>query len=140
MSDPTALELALCTVAGARVQAVRLAPDGSASVVVDAEGLDDTARTALEAGLKDAATGAGVATLRVAMSASRRRRRRWAETSQREVPSSLPSFRLFGHDPIDLVESGEPLDGLVERGNAERLHALLRSGRANALQRRPAHQ
>ena len=75
MSDPTALELALCTVAGARVQAVRLAPDGSASVVVDAEGLDDTARTALEAGLKDAATGAGVATLRVAMSASRRRRR-----------------------------------------------------------------
>ena len=69
MSDATALELALRTVAGARVQAVRLAPDGSASVVVDAEGLDDTARTALEAGLKDAATGAGVATLRVAMSA-----------------------------------------------------------------------
>jgi ATP-binding protein involved in chromosome partitioning len=75
MTDATALELGLRAVAGARVQAVRLAPDGSASVVVDAEGLDDAARKTLETGLSTAAATAGVQTLRVAMSASRRRRR-----------------------------------------------------------------
>ena len=75
MTDATALELALRAVAEVRVQAVRLAPDGSASVVVDAEGLDDAARTALEQRLIAAAAGAGVQTLRVAMAASRRRRR-----------------------------------------------------------------
>jgi len=75
MTDATALEQALRDVAGARVQAVRLAADGSASVVVDAEGLDDAARKELESGLGAAAAGAGVQSLRVAMSASRRRRR-----------------------------------------------------------------
>jgi ATP-binding protein involved in chromosome partitioning len=75
MSQATALETALRTVAGSRVQAVRLAPDGSASVVVDAQGLDDAARAELETALGTAATGAGVQVLRVALSASRRRRR-----------------------------------------------------------------
>jgi len=75
MTETTALELALRAVAGARVQAVRMAADGSASVVVDAEGLDDAARKTLETRLTEAATGAGAYPLRVAMSASRRRRR-----------------------------------------------------------------
>ncbi|WP_353229944.1 Mrp/NBP35 family ATP-binding protein [Novosphingobium sp.] len=75
MDDRTALEQALRGVAGARVQAVRAGTDGSASVVIDAEGLDDAARAALERGLIDAAAQAGVASLRVGMSASRRRRR-----------------------------------------------------------------
>jgi len=57
------------------VQAVRMAPDGSASVVVDAEGLDDAARRDLEGRLIAAAADTGVATLRVAMAASRRQRR-----------------------------------------------------------------
>jgi ATP-binding protein involved in chromosome partitioning len=71
MTDATALELALRAVAGERVQAVRLAPDGSASVVVDAQGLDDRARKALETELGDTAARAGVQTLRVAMTAPR---------------------------------------------------------------------
>ena len=75
MTETTALELALRAVAGARVQAVRMAADGSASVVIDAEGLDDAARKTLETRLTEAATGAGAYPLRVAMSASRRRRR-----------------------------------------------------------------
>jgi ATP-binding protein involved in chromosome partitioning len=75
MTDVSALEVALRDVAGARVQAVRLAADGSASVVIDAEGLTDAARVALEAGLTVAAAQAGVQTLRVGMSASRRKRR-----------------------------------------------------------------
>jgi ATP-binding protein involved in chromosome partitioning len=75
MTDATGLEQALRTVAGARVQAVRRAADGSASVVVDAEGLDDAARQELEGKLMAAAAGAGVQALRVGMSASRRQRR-----------------------------------------------------------------
>jgi ATP-binding protein involved in chromosome partitioning len=75
MTDATALEQALREVAGARVQAVRLGTDGSASVVVDAQALDDAARKDLETRLNLAAAGAGVQTLRVAMSASRPRRR-----------------------------------------------------------------
>jgi ATP-binding protein involved in chromosome partitioning len=75
MTDATALEQALREVAGARVQAVRLAADGSASVVVDAQGLDDIARKDLEARLNATAATTGVQTLRVAMSASRQRRR-----------------------------------------------------------------
>jgi len=75
MTETTALEQALRTVAGPRVQAVRMAPDGSASVVVDAEGLDDAARRDLEGRLIAAAADTGVATLRVAMAASRRQRR-----------------------------------------------------------------
>ena len=75
MTDVSALEVALRDVAGARVQAVRLAADGSASVVIDAEGLTDAARVALEAGLTVAAAQAGVQALRVGMSASRRKRR-----------------------------------------------------------------
>jgi AcrR family transcriptional regulator len=35
-----------------------------------------------------------------------------------------------GLDPIDLFEGGKPFDGLVERGHAKRLHALLRGCRA----------
>ncbi len=62
-------------VAGARIQAVRLAADGSASAVVDAEGLTDAARTELERALQAAAAQAGVQTLRVGMSAARRKRR-----------------------------------------------------------------
>ena len=58
MTETTALELALRAVAGARVQAVRMAADGSASVVIDAEGLDDAARKTLETRLTEAATGA----------------------------------------------------------------------------------
>jgi len=75
MTDATALEQALREVAGARIQAVRPGADGSASVVVDAQALDDAARKDLEARLHAAAAGAGVQTLRVAMSASRPRRR-----------------------------------------------------------------
>jgi len=75
MSDRPALEQVLRDVAGARIQTVRQAADGSASVVVDAEGLDDAARATLDSALVAAAGQVGVATLRVAMSASRRRRR-----------------------------------------------------------------
>jgi ATP-binding protein involved in chromosome partitioning len=75
MTDVSALELALRTVAGARVQAVRMAADGAASVVVDAEGLSDAARAELETALTAAAAGAGVQPLRIGMSASRRKRR-----------------------------------------------------------------
>ncbi len=75
MTDVSALERALRDVAGARIQAVRLAADGSASAVVDAEGLTDAARTELERALQAAAAQAGVQTLRVGMSAARRKRR-----------------------------------------------------------------
>ncbi len=75
MTDVSALERALRDVAGARIQAVRLAADGSASAVVDAEGLTDAARTKLERALQAAAAQAGVQTLRVGMSAARRKRR-----------------------------------------------------------------
>ena len=75
MTDVSALERALRDVAGARIQAVRLAADGSASAVVDAEGLTDAARTELERALQAAAARAGVQTLRVGMSAARRKRR-----------------------------------------------------------------
>eukprot|EP01037_Dinobryon_pediforme_P001544 gene1544-1568_t len=75
MSDAQTLEQALRAAAGARIQAVRAGADGSASVVVDAEGLDDAARAALERDLAQAAATAGVADLRVGMSAPRRRRR-----------------------------------------------------------------
>jgi len=75
MTDAATLEQALREVAGDRVQAVRLGADGAASVVIDAEGLDDAARATLESGLKDAATKVGLGTLRVGMTASRRRRR-----------------------------------------------------------------
>ena len=75
MTETTALEQALRTVAGPRLQAVRTAPDGSASAVIDAEGLDDAARGDLERRLMAAAADTGVATLRVAMAASRRQRR-----------------------------------------------------------------
>ena len=75
MTDVSALERALRDVAGARIQAVRLAADGSASAVVDAEGLTDAARTELERALQAAAAQAGFQTLRVGMSAARRKRR-----------------------------------------------------------------
>jgi ATP-binding protein involved in chromosome partitioning len=75
MTDVSALERALRDVAGARIQAVRLAADGSASAVVDAEGLTDAARAELERALQAAAAQAGVQTLRVGMSAARRKRR-----------------------------------------------------------------
>ncbi len=75
MTEATALEQALRTVAGERVQVVRISADGSASVVIDAEGLDDTARQTMQSDLHAAAKGIGVAALRVAMSAPRRRRR-----------------------------------------------------------------
>ena len=75
MTDVSALERALRDVAGARIQAVRLAADGSASAVVDAEGLTDAARTKLERALQAAAAQAGVQTLRVGMSVARRKRR-----------------------------------------------------------------
>ena len=75
MTDVSALERALRDVAGARIQTVRLAADGSASAVVDAEGLTDAARTELERALQAAAAQAGVQTLRVGMSAARRKRR-----------------------------------------------------------------
>ncbi len=75
MTDADRLEPALRAVAGARVQAVRVAGDGSASVVVDAQGLDDAARTTLEAALTQTARDLGVAVLRVAMTAARRARR-----------------------------------------------------------------
>jgi ATP-binding protein involved in chromosome partitioning len=75
MTDRPVLEQALRAVAGPRVQAVRLSAEGSASVVVDAEGLDDAARRDLEARLIAAAAEAGVAGLRVGMAAARRRRR-----------------------------------------------------------------
>ncbi len=75
MTDVSALERALRDVAGARIQAVRLAADGSASAVVDAEGLTDAARTELERALQAAAAQAGVQTLRVGMSVARRKRR-----------------------------------------------------------------
>jgi ATP-binding protein involved in chromosome partitioning len=76
MTEATTLEQALRAVAGPRVQAVRLSAEGTASAVVDAEGLDDAARRDLEARLVAAAAEAGVATLRVAMAAARRPRRR----------------------------------------------------------------
>jgi ATP-binding protein involved in chromosome partitioning len=75
MTDATALEQALREVAGDRVQAVRLGADGSASVVIDVQGLDSDARGAVEAGLHAAAAKLGVAALRVGMTASRRQRR-----------------------------------------------------------------
>jgi ATP-binding protein involved in chromosome partitioning len=75
MIEAAALEQALRAVAGARIQAVRIAADGAASAVVDAEGLDDAERAALESGLQAAAIQAGAAALRVGMTASRRRRR-----------------------------------------------------------------
>lgn len=75
MTDLTTLEQALRAIAGPRLQAVRLSASDTASAVVDAEGLDDAARRELEARLTAAAAEAGVATLRVAMAASRRRRR-----------------------------------------------------------------
>jgi ATP-binding protein involved in chromosome partitioning len=74
MTEASALEQALRAVAGARIQAVRIAPDGAGSAVVDAEGLDDADRTALEGQLQAAAQAVGVATLRLGMTASRRRR------------------------------------------------------------------
>lgn len=75
MTDAATLEQALREVAHARVQAVRLGDGGAASVVVDAEGLDDAARATLESDLNAAAARVGIAPLRVAMTASRRRRR-----------------------------------------------------------------
>ena len=75
MTDAATLEQALREVANARVQAVRLGDGGAASVVVDAEGLDDAARATLEGDLNAAAARVGIAPLRVAMTASRRRRR-----------------------------------------------------------------
>ncbi len=75
MTDAATLEAALREVAGDRVQAVRLGADRTASVVIEAEGLDDTGRKALEHALKQAATATGLADLRVGMSASRRQRR-----------------------------------------------------------------
>jgi ATP-binding protein involved in chromosome partitioning len=75
MTDAATLEQALREVANARVQAVRLGDGGAASVVVDAEGLDDAARATLESDLNAAAARVGIAPLRVAMTASRRRRR-----------------------------------------------------------------
>jgi len=74
MTTPDPLEQALRAVAGDRLQAVRRAADGSASAVVDAQGLDDAARSTLDRALHDAAAGAGVASLRVAMAAARTRR------------------------------------------------------------------
>jgi len=75
MTDAATLEQALREVANARVQAVRLGDGCAASVVVDAEGLDDAARATLEGDLNAAAARVGIAPLRVAMTASRRRRR-----------------------------------------------------------------
>jgi ATP-binding protein involved in chromosome partitioning len=74
MTAPDPLEQALRNVAAERVQAVRRAADGSASAVIDAQGLDDAARTALDRALHDAAASVGVTTLRVAMAAARTRR------------------------------------------------------------------
>ena len=75
MSEPNGLEAALRAVAGARLQAVRAGEAGSAGAVVVAEGLDDAARAELESRLQAAARTAGVAALRVGMTASRRHRR-----------------------------------------------------------------
>ncbi len=64
MTDATALEKALRDVAGERVQAVRPGADGTASAVVDVQGLDAQARATLETALSAAATKLGI-TLRV---------------------------------------------------------------------------
>lgn len=73
-SGMSPLEQALRAIAGERLQAVRQREDG-ATVVIEAEGLDDTARATLEAECQAAATRLGAAPLRIAMTASRRRRR-----------------------------------------------------------------
>ena len=75
MTDATVLEQALRDVAGDRVQVVRLGADGTASAVIDVQGLDGEARTALETRLLAAAAKLGVAALRIGMTASRRQRR-----------------------------------------------------------------
>jgi ATP-binding protein involved in chromosome partitioning len=110
MSQATALETALRAVASARVQAVRLAPDGSASVVIDAEGLDNAARAELETALAAAAAGAGVQGLRVAMSATRRRRRIIAVGSGK---GGVGKSTLSANLAIALHRSGRPT-GLVD--------------------------
>jgi len=75
MTDATALEQSLREVAGDRVQAVRLGTEGAASAVIDVQGLDADARTAMETALIAAAAKLGVTPLRVGMTASRRQRR-----------------------------------------------------------------
>lgn len=75
MTTLAPLETVLRAIAGARLQVFRAAPDGSASVVIDAEGLAEADRAALDAALQAAARDAGAGPLRVAMNAARRRRR-----------------------------------------------------------------
>ena len=79
MNDPTpdsdALKAALPPLAAARLQALRLA-DGTATVVLDVGGLDAIERERLEAATRNALLGcSGVATVRVAMTADKVRRR-----------------------------------------------------------------
>lgn len=72
--DESALEEALKAVAQGRLQAVRLAGT-TASLVVEVGGLDRAARDRLEVALRDAARVAGVADVRIAMTADRVQRR-----------------------------------------------------------------
>ncbi len=75
MTNDDPLESTLRGIAGARLQAFRASADGSAAVVIDAEGLAEADRAALETALQAAAREAGAGPLRVAMNAARRRRR-----------------------------------------------------------------
>lgn len=75
MNGPQGLEDTLRAVAGPRLQAVRIGEAGSASAVVDAQGLDADARAALESALRQAASQAGITELRLAMAAPRAQRK-----------------------------------------------------------------
>lgn len=71
--EQEALHEALGKVAGDRLQSVRLA-EGVASVMLDVGGLDRLARDKLEMAVRDAARLAGVADLRLGMTAERKAR------------------------------------------------------------------